>query len=90
MKTKSEIKAHKGTFIKQNGEKRTMTFVTVPDLPQEFLSAKIKGSGKQRMLTNGLELVWEVETGFRVFNWNKIVGEIQEVFVGKDVFLLDK
>ena len=86
----TNINGFKGTFVKQNGEQRQMTFVKLPDLPREFLSSKVKGNGKQVKMTEGRELVWEVDHGFRVFNWNSVVGRVESISVKKDVFTLDK
>ena len=53
-----------------------MNFVRLNDLPEAFLSGKIKGTGKQRTLNEGQEVVWDLDNnGFRVFNWKTIVGE---------------
>jgi|TARA_R110002020_G_scaffold175251_3_gene367157 hypothetical protein len=86
----TNINGFKGTFVKQNGEERQMTFVKLPDLPEGFLNSKVKGTGKQVKMTEGRELVWEVDHGFRVFNWNSVVGRIESISVKKDIFVLDK
>ena len=86
----TNINGFKGTFVKQNGEERHMTFVKLTDLPTDFLNSKVKGTGKQTKMTEGRELVWEVDHGFRVFNWNSVVGRVESVSVKKDVFTLDK
>lgn len=65
------MKLYTGTFTKKSGEERTMRFVRLPDLPEQFLSEQVSGNGAVRNLADGLELVWDVEnSGFRVFNWN--------------------
>ncbi len=87
----TSVKGHTGTFVKQNGEQRTMTFVKLPDLPDQFLKSQIKGNGKERLLKDNLELVWEVKAkGFRIFNWNTVVGEVKETLLEESNFVLDK
>ena len=67
----NSTKSYSGTFIKQNGEVRTMNFVRAQDLPSAFLSTQIKGNGAASNLDEGFELVWDLDKkGFRVFNWN--------------------
>tara|TARA_R100000008_G_C3575595_1_gene165063 strand:- start:48 stop:308 length:261 start_codon:yes stop_codon:yes gene_type:complete len=73
------IRAYVGTFEKKNGEARAMKFARLQDLPEEFLEAKTKG-GKTRKLTEGTELVWDLdEKGFRVFNWNTTKGDVSQI-----------
>ena len=86
----NQVKAYKATFIKKDGEERNMTFVKIPDLPRDFLETKIKGTGKNHPFNGKMELVWEVNNGFRVFNWETVVGETEETFLNKELFLLDK
>ena len=83
VKTKGEkMKAFTGTFVKKNGDTRTMSFARLEDLPTAFLDTKLTGSGKQRVLEEGLELVWDLENdGFRVFNHNTVVGTISVAYV---------
>ena len=70
MTNNTTIKAFLGTFEKLNGEKRTMKFAKLSDLPEGFIESKTKG-GAIKKLTEGKELVWDLEQdGFRVFNWN--------------------
>lgn len=65
-----DMKMYVGTFTKKNGDERTMRFVRMQDLPEQFLNSQITGNGTERKLAEGLELVWDVEnSGFRVFNW---------------------
>lgn len=66
---------YQGTFVKSNGEQRTMNFIKLQDLPQGFLAAMTKG-GSQRNLAEGQELVWDVDANaFRIYNWNTAIGE---------------
>ena len=58
---------------------QTMRFVRVSDLPEDFMSSKLKGTGKPRTLTEGYQLVWDLDKkGFRIFNQKTIVGEVKE------------
>ena len=62
------MKAYIGTFIKKNGEERTMKFVRLQDLPEKFISSKVKNTGTKRTLMEGLELVWDTDQSeFRIF-----------------------
>ena len=70
------MKMYTGTFTKKSGEERTMRFVRLNDLPEQFLNEQVSGTGTARNLSDGLELVWDVENnGFRVFNWNTVTTE---------------
>ena len=70
------VTSYTATFVKSNGDNRQMNFVRLNDLPETFLSGKIKGNGAQRTLNEGQEVVWDLDNnGFRVFNWKTIVGE---------------
>ena len=70
------VTAYRATFTKASGDSREMNFVRLNDLPESFLNGKIKGSGGQRNLNEGQEIVWDLDnSGFRVFNWKTIVGE---------------
>ena len=67
------------TFVKTNGENREMKFIKLNDLPNNFLDGKIKNKDKQKTLTEGHEVVWDIDkNGFRIFNWNTIVGEAEK------------
>ena len=58
---------YQGTFVKKDGSHRTMKFVKTKDLPNEFLSARLK------------ELVWDLDNqGFRVFNYETTVGKVSK------------
>jgi hypothetical protein len=73
------MKVYTGTFLKKNGDQRTMSFVRLNDLPEEFLTARIKGDKKPNTLKEGLELVWDMDVSeFRIFNWATTEGEINE------------
>lgn len=73
------MKVYTGTFLKKNGDERTMNFVRLDDLPQEFITSRIKGAKKPNKLTEGLELVWDMDISeFRIFNWQTTQGEVNE------------
>ncbi len=70
---------YKGTFVKKDGSQRTMKFIKTKDLPNEFLSARLKGTGKQNNLGESKELVWDLDNqGFRVFNYETVVGKVSK------------
>ena len=72
------MKAYQGTFVKKTGERSTMRFVKLGDLPQSFFTGKIKGSEKHN-LPAGSELVWDIDAqDFRVFNNNTVVDTPRE------------
>jgi hypothetical protein len=72
------MKAFIGTFIKKNGERRTMRFVKLEDLPKQFFEGKFN-SGKKHVLAEGMELVWDIdESDFRIFNHNMRVDNFEE------------
>ncbi len=73
------MRANLGTFRKKDGSLRTMRFVELGDLPEGFFISQTKGTGKKRTLTEGSNLVWDLDRqGFRVFNRSTIIGEIEE------------
>ena len=72
------MKAYQGTFVKKTGERRTMRFVKLSDLPANFLSGKVKGTEKHN-LPAGSELVWDIDAQeFRIFNNNTVVDTPRE------------
>jgi hypothetical protein len=72
------MKAYKGTFIKQNGERRTMRFVKIKDLPKKLMEGKFT-TGKKHNIADGSELVWDIdERDFRVFNHKLAVDNLEE------------
>ena len=80
------MKAYIGTFIKKNGEERTMKFVRLQDLPEKFITSKVKNTGVKRTLKEGLELVWDTDQSeFRIFNWSTTRGDIDETEID-DIF----
>ncbi len=87
MSKKKSIKAFQGKFVKKNGDQRIMKFVKISDLPKTFVDSRIKGSTKPKKLQEKCEVVWELDTGFRIFNWGTVIGEVQEFFVEKNELL---
>ena len=80
------MKAYIGTFIKKNGEERTMKFVRLQDLPEKFITSKVKNTGTKRTLREGSELVWDTDQSeFRIFNWSTTRGDIDETEID-DIF----
>jgi len=72
------LKANLGIFKKKDGSLRTMRFVNLKDLPEGFFISQTKGTGKKTNLTEGSNLVWDLDKqGFRVFNKSTIIGEIK-------------
>ncbi len=76
------MKAYNGTFTKKNGDERTMRFVRMTDIPEKFIATQIKGTGRKSTLSEGLELVWDLDThAFRMFNWKTVEGNVTEIEV---------
>lgn len=77
------MKVYRGTFKKQNGEVREMTFARLDDLPESFLDSKIIGASSEKQLPDGMELVWDLEAepdgNFRIFNYNTVIETPREV-----------
>ena len=82
------MKAYHGFFKKKNGQMREMFFAELDALPESFLDSKISGTGTSKSYSDGMELVWDLrEQGFRVFNFNTVVGVIEEVEVSESDYL---
>jgi len=78
-------KIYTGMFRKKNNDLRHMTFVKLDDVPPLFLESKMKGSDADRKMSNGMELVWDLDQdNFRVFNWESVVGQIREIEMSED------
>jgi len=76
------MKAYNGTFTKKNGDARTMRFIRITDIPEKFITAQIKGTGRKPTLAEGMELVWDLDTNaFRMFNWKTVEGNVTEIEV---------
>ena len=73
------IRAYSAKYVKKSGEERNMNFIRFSDLPESFLNDRIKGTGIEKNLGLGREVVWDLDNqGFRIFNWNTIIGEAVE------------
>ena len=67
------------TYTKKDGSAREMRFVRTDDMPAQWFSKHVKGTGKKRVLSEGIELVWDIDNaGFRTFNWNTVQGEVKK------------
>ena len=74
------MKAYNGTFTKKNGEARTMRFIRITDIPEKFITTQIKGTGRKPTLSEGMELVWDLDTNaFRMFNWKTVFCNVSEI-----------
>lgn len=79
-------RCYSAKYVKISGEERKMNFIRFSDLPESFLSDRIKGDGIPKNLGEGKEVVWDVDkSGFRVFNWNTVIGETTEVEIELDI-----
>lgn len=75
MNTTTNYTTYTGTFVKQNGQSRTMTFIKGVDVPSTVGSSKTRG----RNLNEGYEIVYDIEAnGFRIFNWNTVQGSVSQ------------
>ena len=73
------MKAYIGSFKKKDGSVRHMRYIPLKELPQEFLASKIKGAGQKHLLTEGMELVWDIdEKALRIFNHNTALDKTEE------------
>jgi len=78
-------KIYTGMFKKKNDDFRHMTFVKLNDVPETFLSTKIKDSKKEKTMPKGMELVWDLDASdFRVFNYTSQVGQLREIDMTDD------
>ena len=74
MNSNTTYRAYTGTFTKNNGHKRTMTFIKGIDVPTH-----IRGGSRTTTLKEGQEVVYDVDAkGFRVFNWGTVQGQVTE------------
>ena len=71
----SNYTTYTGTFVKQNGQSRTMTFIKGSDIPGHVGT----GTTRTRKLNEGYEIVYDIEAnGFRIFNWNTVNGTVTQ------------
>tara|TARA_R110002074_G_scaffold212629_5_gene382185 strand:+ start:2126 stop:2404 length:279 start_codon:yes stop_codon:yes gene_type:complete len=73
MSITNNFPVHTGTFFNKKGEKRTMSFIKMNDLPTSITSL----FKRSRNLQPGFETVYDVNLGqYRTFNHNTAVGKI--------------
>jgi len=81
------MKAYKGSFKKKNGDSREMVFARLYDLPEKFLNDKVQGAVSEEPYSEGMELVWDLESdNFRVFNWKTVEGSTTEIEIDSALF----
>jgi hypothetical protein len=74
MSITQQFPVHTGTFTTQKGEKRTMSFIKVTDLPASFTNV----STRSRNLRPGFETVYDIDKGaYRTFNHNSVIGSVR-------------
>ncbi len=74
MSITQQFPVHTGTFTTQKGDRRTMSFIKVSDLPSSFTSV----SSRARKLQPGFETVYDIDKGaYRTFNHNSVIGTVQ-------------
>ena len=67
------MKLYEATFVKKNGSIRTMYYMRLKDLPNNFLPPK-KTKGGHKVRNGSLELVWDVQKGeYRYLNHDSLV-----------------
>ncbi len=77
MSITQKFPVHTGTFITMKGDKRTMSFIKMTDLPTSVTSVFTRA----RSLKPGFETVYDVDKGqFRTFNYNSVIGSLQTSF----------
>ena len=73
MSITQQFSVYTGTFTTKKGERRTMSFIKVSDLPSSVTSLH----SRVRNLQPGFETVYDVDKGeYRTFNYNTLVGNI--------------
>ena len=82
------MRAFQGVFKKKSGEERIMFFAKIKDLPSNFLTNKVAGTGNELQCPKGMELVWDLEEDdFRIFNWKTQIESIKEYEVSDQYFI---
>jgi hypothetical protein len=70
------VTIYTGTFTKQNGESRTMSFIRQADLPSSMVNSSTINEMQKK---TGSEVVYDTENKqFRQFNWNTLQGQISQ------------
>jgi hypothetical protein len=71
---------NKGTFIKINGEPRTMRFVRLVDLPSGMISESAQKHVDRLQQLHGSEIVYDIDKqDYRAYNWKKSTNESKSV-----------
>ena len=61
---------YRGTFVKLNGQKRSMRFVRISDLPAGMISESAHQHIRHLQQLHGSEVVYDLDKqGFRSYNW---------------------
>jgi len=77
MSTTNQFPVYTGTFTTQKGEKRTMSFIKVSDLPKSVTSLH----SRVRTMQPGFETVWDIDKkAYRTFNHNSLIGSINKSY----------
>ena len=70
------VTIYTGTFTKQNGDSRTMSFIRQADLPSSMVNTNTINEMQKK---TGSEVVYDTEhKQFRQFNWNTLQGQISQ------------
>ena len=70
------VTIYTGTFTKQNGDSRTMSFIRQADLPSSMVNSNTINEMQKK---TGSEVVYDTERKqFRQFNWNTLQGQISQ------------
>jgi len=71
---------NKGTFIKVNGESRTMRFVRLSDFPSGMISESAQKHIDRLQSLHGSEIVYDIDKqDYRAYNWAKSSDESKSV-----------
>ena len=74
MSITQQFPVHTGTFTTLKGEKRTMSFIKMSDIPSSITNLH----SRVRKLQPGFETVYDVDKGaWRTFNYNSLIGSVQ-------------
>ena len=72
---KSTYTTYTGTFKKQDGQSRTMTFIRPSDIPSHLFEGKTRPQSNPK----GQEVVYDVKAkSFRTFNWGTVQGSVSQ------------
>ena len=72
--TNTNVTIYNGTFRKNNGQNRNMSFIRRQDLPSSMVN---EDKCKALETKTGSEVVFDTDIRkFRQFNWNTVEGEV--------------